>query len=93
MALSRARMARVLGQSSKMELPAIRDQGLRAWIHKRTYRPLEPPADEADGPRVGWTSRVSHDTGLTRPANGPTGGWERQPRQALGESEGLSFIR
>lgn len=32
MAESLARMARVLGQSSSMELPAARDQGLETWI-------------------------------------------------------------
>ena len=40
----------------------MRDQGLGAWIHERTYRPLEPAAGEADGLRVGWTSRISHVT-------------------------------
>src|SRR5271170_5121399 len=91
MAQSRARMARVLGQSSTRELPAIREQGLGAWIHKRTHRPLEPTAGAADGPRVGWTSCVSHDTWLTdRQTALPAAGSASLVRRWLGRTVCLS---
>ena len=84
-------MARVLGLSCPKELPAERDQGLGAWIHERINRPLEPSVDVADGSRVDWTSGISRDEG-TRAGNGG-GGFRAAWRQALGGSEGLSFMR
>ena len=75
------------------ELPVERDQGLGVWIHERTDRPLEPFVGVSDGSRVGldflYPSRpIAHG-----PRNDPPSGCCGARRQALGGSEGLSFIR
>ena len=75
------------------ELPAERDQGLGAWIHERTDRPLEPSVGVSDGSRVGWTSGIPRDPLLTGRVNDSAKRLSRRLRQALGGSEGLSFMR
>ena len=86
-------MARVLGQSPSGELPAQRDQGLGTWIQQRTDRPLKHACGR-DGLLEGgldfhYPSRLlAHG-----PGNDSAGSHSRARRQALGGSEGLSFMR
>jgi len=86
-------MAECSGKAPDVELPAERDQGLRAWIRERTHRPLEHPCGPGCS-RVGWTSGTTRDTEAHGPGNDSAGGNLRRAwRQALGGSEGLSFMR
>jgi hypothetical protein len=91
MAGSLARMARVLGQCSKVELPAERDQGLGTGIRQRTNRPLEHARGGLlkGGLDIRYLSR--HEAHA--PGDGSASGESAGGRQALGGSAGLSFMR
>jgi hypothetical protein len=86
-------MARVLGQSSKVELPAERDQGLGTGIRQRTHRPLEHARGRGGLLKGGLDIRYHARQEAHGPGNGSAGGGNAGWRQALGGSAGLSFMR
>ena len=86
-------MARVLGQSPSGELPAERDQGLGTWLQQRTDRPLEHARGRDGLLEGGLDFRYPSRLLAHGPGNDSAGGRSRAWRQALGGSEGLSFMR
>jgi hypothetical protein len=90
MAESRARMARVRGQSSSW---SRRQRGTRAWdLDPVTNRSAARRARGRGGLLVGGLDfRVRSRQEAHGPGDDSSNGWKRQRRQALGGSEGLSL--
>ena len=81
------------GKAPKVELPAERDQGLGAWIRRRTDRPLKHARGRGGLLKGGLDIRYHSRHGGSRAGERLRRRLERWLRQALGGSEGLSFMR